>query len=476
MSVPEVVVPVGAAAEASATTSRRLDVTTARGVRAARRHRLWVEVIVSVVVMAVVADLTDAAVSVALVVGLTSLLERYWAGEAAVRPGLPRFERIVRDTAAPFCVAALGVVVGVWGRADLVAAGAITLACAVVALTGALARRRFPTPQRVVVVGSAVSVAEAAARWSASPEMTVVGGLVVDEHPRVPRPRNGLHEAFLDLSREIDTTELTRLDPDLVLVVPGPGIDAERIRRVGWALEGTRASLAVQLHLDGIAPHRLDAATYGGTNLVHVDSSRPARLPLAVKTVVDRVLGGLLLLVAAPLLGALVLAVRATSEGPGVFRQTRVGQDGSLFTMYKLRTMVTSAEEEKAELLDVNEGSGVLFKMTSDPRVTPLGKLLRRFSLDELPQLVNVVKGDMSLVGPRPALPEEVGQYSSLERRRLAAKPGLTGLWQVSGRSDLSWERSVALDNHYTENWRLADDAVILARTVGAVLGSRGAY
>lgn len=447
-----------------------------RGVRSARRHLLWVEVVLSITAMAVIADVTSAGWSVALVVGATSLLERYWEGAAAVRPGLPSLSRVVRDTATPFCVAAVGVVVGLWGRADLVAAGAITLAGAAVALVGALGRRRFPTPQRVVVVGSAVSVAEAATRWDASREMKVVGGLVIDEQPRVPRPRTGLHESFLDLSREIDTSELTRLDPDLVLVVPGPGLDAERIRRVGWALEGTGASLAVQLHLDGIAPHRLDPATYGGTNLVHVASSRPAKLPTAVKACGDRVLGGLLLLLAAPLLGALVVAIRATSDGPGVFRQTRVGQDGSLFTMYKLRTMVTSAEADKASLLDANEGNGVLFKMAADPRITRVGKVLRKLSLDELPQLVNVVKGEMSLVGPRPALPEEVAQYSSLERRRLAVRPGLTGLWQVSGRSDLSWEASVALDNHYTENWRLADDAVILARTVGAVLGQRGAY
>lgn len=447
-----------------------------REVRATRRHRLRVEVVASVAVMGIVAQLTSAALSVALVVGVASLLERYWSGEATIRPGLPRLERVVRDTAAPFCVAALGVVAGVWNRTDLAAAGAITLAGAAVALAGALLRRHFPTPQRVVVVGSTVSVAEAAARWSTSPEMTVVGGLVVDEQPAVPRPRTGLHESFLDLSREIEAAELTRLDPDMVLVVPGPGIDAECIRRVGWALEGTRTSLAVQAHLDGIAPHRLEHATYGGASLVHIGSSRPSRLPRAVKAAGDRLAGALLLLLASPLLAVLVLAIRTTSEGDGIFRQTRVGQDGSLFTMYKLRTMVTTAEAEKASLLDANEGNGVLFKMTADPRITPLGRLLRKFSLDELPQLINVVKGDMSLVGPRPALPEEVAQYSSLERRRLAVKPGLTGLWQVSGRSDLSWETSVALDNHYTENWRLTDDVTILARTVGAVLGSRGAY
>lgn len=464
-----------AAAVADLSDAGRID-EAARLVGATHRRQIWLEISASVAAMAVVAHLLGAHLSVTLVVLAASLVERYWAGSASIRPGLPRLEQVVRDTATPFSVVAVGVVAGFWGRADLVAAGAITLAGAGVALAGALARRHFPVPQRVVVVGSAVSVAEAATRWSASPEMTVVGGVVVDEQPRVPRPRTGLSETFIDLTQEIDAAELTRANPDLVLVVPGPGIDAECIRRVGWALEGTRASLAVQSHLDGIAPHRLEHATYGGASLVHVTSSRPARLPLLVKTLMDRVVGALLLLLAAPLLGVLVLAVRATSDGPGVFRQVRVGQDGSLFTMYKLRTMVTTAEAEKASLLDANEASGVLFKMAEDPRITPLGRVLRKFSLDELPQLVNVVKGDMSLVGPRPALPEEVAQYTSLERRRLAAKPGLTGLWQVSGRSDLSWETAVALDNHYTENWRLTADLGILARTANAVLGSRGAY
>ncbi|MBE7323985.1 exopolysaccharide biosynthesis polyprenyl glycosylphosphotransferase [Nocardioides sp. Y6] len=443
---------------------------------ASRCHHIWTEIVVAVVAMAVVTHLVGAGLAVALVVVGVSLAERYWAGSASIRPGLPRLEQVVRHTVTPFCVVAVGVAVGVWGRADLVAASAITLAGAAVALAGALARRHFPTPQRVVVVGSAVSVAEAAARWSASPEMTIVGGVVVGEPPQVPQQRTGLSETFLDLTQEIHAEELTAADPDLVLVVPGPGVDAECIRRLGWALEGSRTALAVQSDLDGIATHRLEHATYGGATLVHVASSRPARLPRLVKATMDRVVGTLLLVLSAPLLGVLVLAIRATSSGPGMFRQVRVGQDGSLFTMYKLRTMVTTAEAEKASLLDANEASGVLFKMTADPRITPLGRILRKFSLDELPQLLNVVKGEMSLVGPRPALPEEVAQYTSLERRRLAAKPGLTGLWQVSGRSDLSWEKAIALDNHYTENWRLADDVGILARTVHAVLGSRGAY
>lgn len=449
------------------------------GVRVSRtrRHRAWVEIVVALVVTVAVAYAVSAAPSVLLLVGGVSLLARYWSGHESVRPGLPRLEHVLRDTTVPIVVAALAVVVGLWTRADLVAATSIAVAGACIALVGAAVRRLRPAPQRVVVVGSAVDVAEATARWAGHREVTLVGTLVVAAHePLVQRPRAGAFGAMIDLSKAIDTHDLVQADPDLVLVVPGSGIDAEKIRRIGWALEGTRAALAVQSQMVGIAPHRVQHTAYAGTSLIHVTSSRPARLPAAVKVVLDRVVGALLLILFAPLLGALVLAVRRTSTGPGVFRQTRVGRDGSLFTMYKLRTMVTTAEEQKASLMDANEGNGVLFKMTQDPRITPLGRVLRKFSLDELPQLVNVVKGDMSLVGPRPALPEEVAQYTSLERRRLATKPGVTGLWQVSGRSDLDWETAIALDNHYTENWRLADDVAILARTVTAVLGSKGAY
>ena len=166
-----------------------------------------------------------------------------------------------------------------------------------------------------------------------------------------------------------------------------------------------------------------------------------------------------------------------TSRGPAFFKQERVGTEGERFTMYKLRSMYVDAEQRLADLRALNQhGDGVLFKMKDDPRVTPVGKHLRRFSLDELPQLINVVKGDMSLVGPRPPLQSEVKQYQNDVRRRLLVKPGLTGLWQVSGRSDLSWDESVRLDLHYVENWSLALDLHILWRTMFVVLGRHGAY
>ena len=202
----------------------------------------------------------------------------------------------------------------------------------------------------------------------------------------------------------------------------------------------------------------------------------PPRGRLLAKAMLDRLLGGLLLVVAAPLILAGALAVKVTSRGTVFFRQTRVGVDGRRFTMIKLRSMYSDAEERKAALEHRNEGDGMLFKLRDDPRVTRVGRLLRRYSVDELPQLWNVARGEMSLVGPRPPLPREVDGYQDQVLRRLHVRPGLTGLWQVSGRSDLSWDESVQLDLRYVDNWSLAMDLLILWKTGRAVLRAKGAY
>jgi lipopolysaccharide/colanic/teichoic acid biosynthesis glycosyltransferase len=197
---------------------------------------------------------------------------------------------------------------------------------------------------------------------------------------------------------------------------------------------------------------------------------------VVLKSVLDRAGAVLLLVLLWPVLLACCLLVRLDSRGPAFFVQTRVGRAGKPFRMYKLRSMCTDAEAQRGLLEDKNESDGALFKLRSDPRLTRVGRWLRRSSLDELPQLFNVVRGDMSLVGPRPALPEEVATYDAATRRRLAVKPGITGLWQVSGRADLSWEESVRLDLFYADNVRLLDDLAITARTVVAVTQGRGAY
>jgi exopolysaccharide biosynthesis polyprenyl glycosylphosphotransferase len=188
-------------------------------------------------------------------------------------------------------------------------------------------------------------------------------------------------------------------------------------------------------------------------------------------------LAGAALLVLSRLLALIALAVRLTSPGPALFHQTRVGWDGREFAVYKFRSMYADAETRLASLAEGNEfAGGTLFKLRRDPRVTPVGRLLRRTSLDELPQLFNVLRGEMSLVGPRPPLPAEVATYEAHVHRRLLVKPGITGLWQISGRSDLSWDDTVRLDLYYVANWSLTLDAMILWKTAFAVVRGRGAY
>ena len=219
----------------------------------------------------------------------------------------------------------------------------------------------------------------------------------------------------------------------------------------------------------GVAVAPLDQPTIDRTTLV-------TRTPGRVWEVASRALALVAIVIVLPVVLAIALAVKATSPGPVLFKQTRVGLAGRTFTLWKFRTMRYDAEEVLPVILDLNEHDGVLFKIRRDPRITAVGRLLRRFSLDELPQLWNVVRGEMALVGPRPALPREVARYDSVTARRLQVKPGLTGLWQVSGRSELSWRDSVRLDLHYVENWSPRLEASIVLRTVTAVLTGRGAW
>jgi exopolysaccharide biosynthesis polyprenyl glycosylphosphotransferase len=196
----------------------------------------------------------------------------------------------------------------------------------------------------------------------------------------------------------------------------------------------------------------------------------------ATKRVIDLVLGSIAMLVALPVMGVVAVAIRLEDGLPVLYRQARLGKDGKPFTMYKFRSMVMRAEEQRHELEDLNEATGPIFKINGDPRVTKVGRFIRRYSLDELPQIFNVMRGDMSLVGPRPPLPSEVEEYNAWECRRLGVVPGITGLWQVLGRSELTFEEMVSLDLNYIWNWSPWLDIQIMARTVGAVLHGRGAY
>jgi exopolysaccharide biosynthesis polyprenyl glycosylphosphotransferase len=246
-------------------------------------------------------------------------------------------------------------------------------------------------------------------------------------------------------------------------------------REVGWELDGTRASLVLVPSVAEVASSRVRVRPVGDLWSLQLDVALRRRRALG-KEVFDRLVGGLLLVLGGIVILPAMLAVKVTSPGPALYRSIRVGLDGTPFVMWKIRSMYADADARRAELLDRDEGNGLLFKMRSDPRITPVGRVLRRLSIDELPQLLNVVKGEMSIVGPRPALAEETACYVGDEMRRLVVKPGLTGLWQVSGRSDLSREESIRLDLRYVDNRSPGLDVAILGRTAGAVLGGRGAY
>jgi exopolysaccharide biosynthesis polyprenyl glycosylphosphotransferase len=253
-------------------------------------------------------------------------------------------------------------------------------------------------------------------------------------------------------------------------------MSGQALRRLSWALEERDVELIVSPGIIEVAGPRLSIRPIAGLSLLHLERPSASGGRLLGKTVLDRLVGGLILVAVSPFLLAIGIAIRLTSSGPALYKQTRIGVDGREFTMLKFRSMVADADAQRTALLALSEGNDVLFKIRKDPRLTAVGGFLRRFSLDELPQLINVVRGDMSLVGPRPPLPEEVARYSDDATRRLKVKPGVTGLWQVSGRSDLTWEESVLLDLRYADNWSLALDLSILWRTMRAVTGGSGAY
>lgn len=263
---------------------------------------------------------------------------------------------------------------------------------------------------------------------------------------------------------------------DAVAVSAGVQLHPQTLRHLGWELAARNVGLIMAPALTDIAGPRIHTQQVAGLPLIHVTTPTLEGGQRVAKRLFDVTVSGLLIVCTAPLMLFLAILVRMDSRGPILFRQERVGIEGVPFRMLKFRSMIEDAESRLAELTNFNEGSGLLFKMKSDPRVTRLGRILRRYSLDELPQLYNVFAGSMSLVGPRPPLPREVQSYEYEVRRRLLVKPGLTGLWQVSGRSNLSWQDSVRLDLYYVENWSLAGDLIILLRTVRAVFGSSGAY
>ena len=267
-----------------------------------------------------------------------------------------------------------------------------------------------------------------------------------------------------------------RIGVDAVAVAASAQTTGAMLRRLSWELEASGTELLIAPGLAEVAVPRLRVHPVGTLPLLHVGQPELEGARRVIKACLDRFVAAILLMSLTVFLAVIAIGIRLGSRGPVIFRQTRIGRDGQPFTIFKFRTMTSDAEACRDELVRRHQQAGLLFKIKDDPRVTPFGRWLRRWSLDELPQLANVVLGDMSLVGPRPALPQEALQYTGDVRRRLLVKPGLTGLWQVSGRSDLSWEQTVRLDLFYVDNWSLGFDFVLLWRTASAVLGKSGAY
>ncbi len=264
-------------------------------------------------------------------------------------------------------------------------------------------------------------------------------------------------------------------DVDAVIFGEGAFPSSRGFRRMAWALESHGAQMIVAPALTDIAAQRIQVRPVAGMPLVTVEPPSTQKAGRWMKRAFDVVGAALVLLLTSPILLATAIAIKLDDGGPILFSQTRVGRYGEHFQMLKFRSMVTNAEEILKTLQNQGPNS-VMFKMEKDPRITKIGNFIRRFSIDELPQLWNVLRGDMSLIGPRPALPREVAQYAPHVNRRLEVRPGLTGLWQVSGRSNLSWDDTVRLDLYYVDNWSMPQDLSIMAQTVKAVLFSNGAY
>ncbi len=411
-------------------------------------------------------------------VGAIQVARGYEAGRMG--DGAEEFQAILR--------AAVGVVLAMglfsYSFQVLLPRRAVLLAVPLTALLSAMLRhalrRRLHSGRqhgrsmlRTLLVGEPAAMERVAGdlRRQTSHGFDVVGACVPAPGPEIAE---NLGVDILGSTSELPQVVVDH-DVDSVIVV-GSQLTGPALRRLSWALEHTGAQLLVEPGLVEVAGPNVSLRPAAGLSLLHLEmpSSRAGRL--LGKAALDRVVGSLLLLAATPVIAGSALAVRLTSRGPAFFRQTRMGIDGSTFTMYKLRSMVVDAEARLTELLPETSRDGLMFKMKRDPRVTRVGAFLRRFSLDELPQLLNVVRGDMSLVGPRPPLLSEYEKYHDDVHRRLRVRPGLTGLWQVSGRADLTWEESVRLDLRYVDNWSLALDVLILWKTARAVLGRSGAY
>ena len=335
------------------------------------------------------------------------------------------------------------------------------------------ARRNGALQQRVLIVGSSAHVDDVAAVLERESWLgyQVIGALTPAPAWCTPAGVRVLGEprAVADQARAADA--------DIVFFAGGAVESASQLRQIAWDLEHSSTQVVIAPSLTDVSRERIQVRPVGGLPLIHLEKPRSAHAMRQAKRTFDIVGSLMLLLVSSPVFAYAALQIWLHDRGPVFFKQVRIGQEAKPFRCLKFRTMVTDAEARLAAIHD-EQGSeiGVFVKIKDDPRVTRPGRWLRRLSLDELPQLVNVLRGDMSLVGPRPQVAHEVARYDSAMARRLHVRPGMTGLWQVSGRSDLTLAEAIRLDLYYVDNWSMTQDLSILARTFGAVVASRGAY
>jgi exopolysaccharide biosynthesis polyprenyl glycosylphosphotransferase len=340
-------------------------------------------------------------------------------------------------------------------------------------------RRRGRFMTAVLAVGEPISATVLAQSLTRRPSdgYTVVGVCIpgVPQRENIVVPGLGPVRVFPydgDIRHAIAASQA-----DTVALTSAAELGPEGIRDLSWQLEKLGVDLVVSPGIADVAGPRLTVRPVGDLPLIHVDKPRYEGAKQFQKRAFDVCFSMLALLAASPVMIAAAVAVKVTSRGPVFYRAERIGQDSVPFRMIKFRTMVVDADRRLAEVAELNDSAGgVLFKIRSDPRVTPVGRHLRRYSIDELPQFINVLLGEMSVVGPRPPLRSEVETYDHRVRRRLLVRPGITGLWQVSGRSDLAWEDSVRLDLSYVENWSMLSDLAIAAKTLGAICRGSGAY
>ncbi len=352
----------------------------------------------------------------------------------------------------------------------------VLAARAVLSLVVALVRRRGGLMRPTLVVGSNAESADIIRVLRHNPEtgLVPIGCLASSQAERLGLDFCSGDIPVLGTAREVaEIVSATNAD---CVIIASTAFDHDVLARIIAELRAVDVDVHISSGLFEVLTSRVVVNEVAGVPLITVKGISLSKGNLLVKRTFDLLVAGTFVILGMPIWLLIALLIKLTSRGPVFYGQPRAGRDGTTFQMLKFRSMYVDSEARLAELSAANEASGPLFKMKDDPRVTSVGKWLRKFSLDEFPQLINVLKGEMSLVGPRPPLPHEVELYSVKDWRRLEVVPGMTGLWQVSGRSSLTFDEMIALDLFYIENWSVGLDITLMLRTIPAVLFARGAY